>query len=136
MIIADFRRSRWEAKDQMAEVAEAAMHLPFMVAVPKVAYHYGLVILIPMIPVLCYLWRQSHNRIQEVALIMATVGVALSQIQAVALQSLLGTILPHFVPGFGLLLTMIGCTLYQLNTAGLLADPSLDMPRRDGVRTL
>jgi len=114
MVIADYRRHKWKQGSNLEQLAEVMMYFPFMVAIPKVAYHYGLVILIPMIPMFCYLWNQNHNSGAEKTLLIAILGIALSQIQAVALERLFDTILPHFIPGFGLFLVMIGCVLYKL----------------------
>ena len=107
------KRSR---RDVPAQRAAALLYLPFMVAVPRTAFHYGLVLLLPLVPVLCWLWRERTGRGARRALAWLVLGVALSQSQAVALERLFGSVVPHVVPGAGLLLVLVGCTWLKLRT--------------------
>jgi len=116
LFLTDLRRFRCDSPSELELVAAASRYVPFMAAIPRVAYHYELVLLVPLIPVLCYLWEREVEWRARGALVMVTVGVALSQSQAVAAEQLLATILPHFVPGFGLLLAMVGSVVYSVVT--------------------
>jgi hypothetical protein len=109
---ADYVKSR--RRDAAGELAATVMYFPFMMALPQRAYHYGLVILLPMIPVVCHLWkRHEDSRTRKILLLMA-LGIALSQWQAVALAQLVGNLVPHCIPGVGLLAVMVGCTWYKV----------------------
>lgn len=85
-----------------------------MVAVPQLAYHYELVCLLPLLPVISWLWKNSTSPVQKKLLIFITTGIALSQFQAIAAEKLFGAVHPHFIPGFGLFIVMIGVTIYKL----------------------
>ena len=90
--------------------ASLAMYFPFMVAVPQLAYHYELVVLIALVPVVCYLWQEATTRVQRTLLGAIVVGIILSQVQAVALKKLTGSLDPHYIPGFGLLIVILAIT--------------------------
>ncbi|MFC1805568.1 glycosyltransferase family 87 protein [Planctomycetota bacterium] len=103
-----------DRRDETDETASTLLYFPFMVAMPQQAYHYSLVVLIPLIPAVCYYWhRQRAPRSRRILLLIA-VGIALSQWQAVALSTLVGNIVPHVIPGAGLLLVLLGVTWYKV----------------------
>ena len=81
--------------------ASVLMYLPFMVAVPQLSYQYGLVCILPMLPVVSWFWENTVSPAAKIILAFSTVGIALSQFQAVAAEKLIGTVHPHFIPGFG-----------------------------------
>ena len=93
----------------------AMMYFPFMVALPLTVYHYELVILLVLIPPVCSLWQQADSKKSKLYLLMITLGIALGQWQAIVLYELTGNEHAYRIPGFGLLLVMIGCTLFKLN---------------------
>jgi hypothetical protein len=82
-------------------------YFPFMVAVPRLAYHYELVNLLALIPVATWGWSRSPNDAGRRVLLAIAVGVALSQFQAVAAEKLIGSSYPHFIPGLGLFIAML-----------------------------
>jgi len=94
--------------------ASVSMYLPFMVAVPQLTYHYELVVILPMLPVVSWLWKNAVWPAERILLTFITVGIALSQFQAVAAGKLIGTVHPHFLPGFGLFMVVVGVTIYRL----------------------
>jgi hypothetical protein len=96
--------------------AGVALYFPFMVAMPKLAYHYELVFLLALVPVVGWFWANATRRRERAILALLVVGIALSQFQAVAAEKLLGVVHPHFVPGFGLLLVMIGVVALKWTT--------------------
>jgi len=102
-----------ERRGDTAWAVHTLLYFPFMVAMPQQAYHYSLVVLLPLIPAVGWLWSRDGARARRVLLLMA-VGIALSQVQAVAFSHLVGNIIPHVVPGIGLLLVMVGATWYKL----------------------
>jgi hypothetical protein len=92
----------------------AFLYFPFMVAMPRVAYHYEFVILLVLLPCLDYLWENVSSRRESYVLALITLGVALTQWQAVALYRLTNSIVFHSIPGIGLLLVMAGIVLYKI----------------------
>lgn len=112
MAVADFKRKR--SADKREFHACALFYFPFMVAIPKVSYHYELVVLLALIPCVCYLWPRSKDRWTTGALMLITLGIAVSQMQATALEKLTGNGAFYSIPGFGLLLAMVGCAGYRL----------------------
>ena len=92
----------------------ALMYFPFMVALPELTFHYSLVVLLPLIPAVAFLWgRRPGPRATRILLLVA-IGIALSQSQAEAFARLAGNVVPHSLPGLGLLATLVGCTWYKV----------------------
>jgi len=108
-----WRDARQRDLDPRQLCAAVALYFPFMVAVPQLAYHYELVWLLGLIPVVCWLWASAEGRAQRLVLCVVTCGIALSQFPAVAAQQVLGVHTPQFVPGFGLLLVMLGVVAFK-----------------------
>lgn len=94
--------------------ASVMMYIPFMVAVPQLAYHYELICVLPMLPVVSWLWHRTIWPLEKIILTFITIGIALSQFQAVAAEKLIGAVYPHFIPGFGLFMVIIGVTIYKM----------------------
>ena len=116
MIVADYKIfKKYNTLDYGTEISSIMMYFPFMVAVPKVAFQYELVILFPLVPMLCFLWQKHNNPMSQKIVLLFIIGIAMSQIQAVALQKLFNPKyeFPHFFPGFGLFLVMISCIVYK-----------------------
>ncbi len=128
---ADFTRTcHFEQRECYASML---MYLPFMVAVPQLAYHYELICVLPIIAVISWLWQKSEQGAEKILLGLAAVGIALSQFQAVAAEKLLGAVAPHFLPGFGLFLVMVCVTLHKVVFSANLLSKGLQMlilPRR------
>jgi hypothetical protein len=117
MAVADFQiRRKNKQLDKEIEIALMMMYLPFMIAVPKVVFQYSLVLLLLLIPAVCTLTQKFRNSLPKSLLWLFIGGLALSQIQAHALQQLfkLSGSLPHFFPGFGLFIVMIGCVAFKV----------------------
>jgi hypothetical protein len=93
----------------------AMMYFPFMVAIPPTVYHYELVILLVLIPLACSLWRQANSKKSKLYAFLITLGIGLGQWQAIVLYELTQNAHAYRIPGFGLLLVMIGCTLFKFN---------------------
>jgi hypothetical protein len=87
--------------------ARVLLYVPFMVAVPQLAYHYELVCVLALVPVLSWWWRGADSPAKRRWLCLMAVGVALSQFQAVAMDTLFKTNKLQVVPGAGLLLVII-----------------------------
>ena len=88
--------------------SSVVLYFPFMVAVPQLAYHYELVNLLALIPVVTWGWLQASSAADRRALAVMTVGIGLSQFHAVAAEKVVGSVYPHFVPGLGLLVVLLG----------------------------
>jgi len=118
MAVADFNiRKKNNMMDGKIETALTMMYLPFMIAVPRVSFQYNLVLMIFLIPVVCFLMHTLSGAMPKTILWLFIAGIFLTQIQAHSLQALL---IPdraayfHFFPGFGLFLIMIGCVSFKL----------------------
>jgi hypothetical protein len=111
LILTDYKLMRSPPLRQ--QMGNALLYFPFMVALPKSVYHYEFVVLIPLLPVLDYLWKETVSPSQRKALWLIALGLALSQWQAVALHILTDNIIAYYIPGFGLLLMMAGIGAYK-----------------------
>jgi len=109
---ADWRaRRRGSTEDLLVSLS---MYLPFMVAVPAVVFHYEFVVLLPLIPLSCRLWRERADGRERWAPMLIAVGVAMSQSQAYAMERLAGVMAPRCIPGVGLVLVMVGCMWHKM----------------------
>ncbi len=115
-------------------VATAALYVPFMIAWPRLSYPYAFVVCAILIPATCHLWQENANRIQNVILVVLTVGIFLSQAQAFALYNLTQSELAYAVPGLGLLILMAGITLYKLLAWRLSIHPHVATDQPTGNR--
>lgn len=88
-------------------------YFPFMVAIPQLSYHYTLVCLLVIIPITSKLIRNSKLPVEKGIIYTIIFGIIISQFHAVAAGKIFNSILPHFIPGFGLLVVMIGLTVYK-----------------------
>jgi len=96
------------------KIIYALMYFPFMVAFPRTVFHYSFIILIALLPCLDYLWGTASSKSKRHALIIISLGIALSQWQAVALYVLTKNVISNYIPGIGLLLSMMGISWYKL----------------------
>jgi hypothetical protein len=93
---------------------KATMYLPFMVAMPQLAYHYELVCLLALIPVLCWYWNRCSTPAQRTVVIGTSIGIVTSQFPAVTMTTLTQRGLWHFVPGLGLFIVLIGVVALRI----------------------
>jgi hypothetical protein len=117
MAVADYKiRKIYGTLDANLEITLMVMYLPFMIAIPKTVFQYDLVILILLIPALCFLTQILKKPMPQPVFWLFSVGIALSQIQAHSLQNLFQPKCDvcHFFPAFGLFLVMIGCVAFKL----------------------
>jgi hypothetical protein len=99
----------------------AVWYIPFMIALPRTAYHYEFVALLLLIPALCAAWEETDassasrkNRAQRLVLGTMIFGIMLSQQYAVSLEHMFATINVHVIPGAGLMLVLITSTSYSV----------------------
>jgi hypothetical protein len=111
LFIADYKLSSNASSKQF--LVNALLYFPFMVALPKSVYHYEFVVLIPLLPVLDYLWKRTVLPSERIIIWIIVIGVALSQWQSVALYTLTNNMIAYYIPGFGLLLVMTGISAYK-----------------------
>ncbi len=109
MIVADYKLSKIEQLD----ISSYIMYLPFMIALPQLVYHYSLIICLILIPTVCYLWKINENKKQRLFIFLISIGVGLTQWQAIATYNLTDNLLSHAIPGLGLLLIIISATIYK-----------------------
>ena len=115
MVIADLKiRSIHKTIAREHELVLTLMYLPFMIAVPETSYHYNLVLLILLIPVLCYLSR-SHYALPRLIIWLLAGGFFLTQLPVHILQELFKTngAFFYFFPSLGLFLVMVGCVVFK-----------------------
>lgn len=101
------------------ELSSYIMYLPFMVALPQIVYHYSLIICLILIPTMCHLWKISENRLQRIIILVISIGVALTQWQAIATYYLTDNVLSHVIPGLGLFIIMVGIAIFKIYTLRL-----------------
>jgi hypothetical protein len=97
--------------------ALALTYFPFMVAVPALVYHYEFVLLLALIPLVGRWWQASADARVRRALLGLTLGLAFTQWQTYALEPLVGSQLPQFVPGFGLLAVIISLVILKFRAS-------------------
>ena len=102
------------------------LYFPLMVAIPQTVYHYEFVLLIPLLPVLSFLWRDKLSTFQQFCLGLMAAGIALSQWHAIALYAITNNMLAQYIPGFGLLLVIIGIFIYKFLSLRELRSNSYD----------
>lgn len=98
---------------QREHFSNALLYFPLMVAIPQTVYHYEFVLLIPLLPVLSFLWKDRLSAFQQYCLVLMAVGIALSQWHAIALYAITDNMLVQYIPGFGLLLVIIGIFIFR-----------------------
>jgi len=111
MIWIDFKQPSSAGEEE--QLINLLFYLPFMVALPRLVYHYEFVVLLPLIPALDFISRKALSRRAKYSIALVTLGMALSQWQAIALYSLTKNMLAHYIPGVGLLLIMTGISIYK-----------------------
>lgn len=117
MALSDYTvRKKNNVLDRNIETALVLMYAPFMIAIPKVTFPYCLVILILLIPAVCALMHRLKEAMSAAVFWLLTGGIALSQFQAQAFETLLNPrfFSLHFLSAFGLLLVMIGCVAFKV----------------------
>jgi hypothetical protein len=90
-------------------------YLPFLIAIPPLSYHYALVALLLLIPLLCRWWEGAITKGARVAVLLAAVGIALAQAPSLAFSLVVGSVYPQVVNGAGLLLVMVSTVLLRRN---------------------
>ena len=111
MFYSDYKRVSDDTR--RGALANALLYLPFMAAIPQLVYHYEFVILLPLVPVIGYLWSQGASPFGKLCLLLTGIGISLSQMQAVALFRLTGNMLAQYIPGLGLVLILFGVSFYK-----------------------
>ena len=107
-------------------LAAFVFYIPFMLAVPQLAYHYELVCVLAMLPAVCYLWAGAATPSEKRILSALAVGLILTQFHTYAVGQLLVesrgayrcshdplVCLPRWLPGFGLFLVLTSCVAYK-----------------------
>lgn len=115
LVIKDFRSSK---KNDVALTYAIALYIPFMIAVPKLAYLYEYVLLIPLMWAIFTKEHWSNSMKYSSAIILAFILVNLNTITA---EKLLETDRYHFLPSLGLfILTIMAILSFNNLVAGQL----------------
>ncbi len=109
MVYADFKLG----KNHREEIATYTLYLPFMLALPQTVYHYSFITLLILIPTICYLWQNAPKRPK--ILILMTIGLCLTQWQAVASFFLTQNVFAYAIPGLGLVMLMLSISIYKFD---------------------
>lgn len=110
VLVVDYKLS----KVNRFEVSSYTMYLPFMIALPQLVYHYSLIICLILIPTMCHLWKISENRLQRIIIFAISIGIAMTQWQAIATYNLTDNMLSHVIPGLGLLIIMVSVAIFKI----------------------
>ena len=116
MVLADVKiRKNCGAIGNEAEICLTLMYFPFMIAIPGTSFHYNLVLLLLLVPALCFLVRAVHTPVPFLIIWAIAVGIFLSQMQVRIIQNLIDEQgnFAYFFPGFGLFMVMIGCVVFK-----------------------
>ena len=113
-------------------IAALVLYIPFMLAVPQLAWHYELVCVLVMLPAVSYLWINAVHPSEKRILALMTIGLILTQFHAFAVEDLLnkawgsgvcerawlssGACVANWVPGLGLFLVMLCAVAYKVLT--------------------
>jgi len=101
-------------KDQKEGILPFTLYIPFMMALPQTVYHYSFIVLLMLIPTICFLWQVTPKRSLMISFMM--IGLCMTQWQAIATSLLTQNVFSHAIPGLGLLLLMVSVTIYKLET--------------------
>lgn len=116
MVIADVKiRKNCGVIGNDAVICFTLMYFPFMIAIPGVSFYYNLVLLILLVPALCFMVRAVHTPVPPFIMWAIAGGIFLSQMQVSIIQNLIdgqGSFF-YFFPGFGLFMVMTGCVLFK-----------------------
>jgi hypothetical protein len=113
-ILSDLESSSSAGPDK--SLVKSILYVPFMLAVPKLAYDYQLVMILALAPAAHWMWKhelKEHAMKGVVVMGMAT-GFALTQFQVLLYQEMFHSAAPHFLPSFGLLLIILSSTVYKM----------------------
>ena len=102
------------SKTETYKIHDYMMYLPFMIALPQNVYHYSFVICLILIPAICHLWNKAEDRTHKAAILVISIGIAISQLQAIAIYHLTDNILSQAIPGIGLFIIMSGIVLFKI----------------------
>jgi hypothetical protein len=117
MAILDFRFPRTLPLD--SELAWVTMYIPFMIAIPQLVYPYEDILLIAFLPILCHFWLRTKDAWGRGLLLMMASGIALTQLQIIVMNRLLGAGRCDPLPGFGVFLLLLGCVGYKYHSLRL-----------------
>ncbi len=106
-------------KANKLDFSSYTMYLPFMIAVPQVVFHYSFIICLMLIPTMCYLWKISEGKLQRTFIFIISIGIALTQWQAIATYHLTSNIVSEAIPGIGLLIIMMGIAIFKIHALHL-----------------
>ncbi|MCP4125203.1 MAG: DUF2029 domain-containing protein [Bacteroidetes bacterium] len=102
LIVINFSK---RVREKMKTMQAIVLYIPFMIAIPKLAYIYEYILLIPMYLIL--LGNRSIISNRKINLLMVTAFIAVN-LNTIVLEKLFLTDRYHFIPGMGLLILMIG----------------------------
>lgn len=102
------------SKVNKLQISSYTMYLPFMIALPQLVYHYSLIICLILIPTMCHLWKINKNRLQKIIILAISIGIAMTQWQAIATYNLTDSMLSHIIPGLGLFIIMVSIAIFKI----------------------
>ena len=112
MLYADYKLSNRTTERE--KLSDMLLYFPFMVAIPQLVYHYEFVVVILLLPVLNFMWKDTLSKQKKYCLVLVAIGVSLSQWQAIALYLVTGNMIAHYIPGFGLMIAILGISVYKI----------------------
>ena len=116
LLLTDYKLGRANKLD----FSSYTMYLPFMIAAPQVVFHYSFIICLMLIPTMCYLWKISESKLQKIFIFIISIGIALTQWQAIATYHLTFNIASEVIPGLGLLIIMTGIAIFKIHMSAAL----------------
>jgi hypothetical protein len=117
MILLDVRMPR--AVPAEIETASIILYFPLMIAIPQTAYQYEGILLIALLPVLCFAWMRTRDKVSRALLLGIALGISLTQLLTVPLNRLLGEGRFDMIASFGLLVILLASVGYKFRLSRL-----------------
>lgn len=99
--------------DERASLLRLYLYVPFLIAMPKLSFHYSLVLLLPL--GFALLWARLEARSSRTRRVVDAMlaGVLLSQFPSPAFQQIWNVPAAARIPGLGLLIVLLGALAYR-----------------------
>jgi hypothetical protein len=111
--------------DDSSWLLRLSLYAPFLIAMPKLSFHYGLVLFLPLCFALLWARVEARDARTRRVIDVMLVGVFLSQFPSPAAAQLSGVPTAAAIPGVGLLIVLLGAVAYRLaDSRAVIARPN------------
>ena len=99
--------------DDRALLLRLYLYMPFLIAMPKLSFHYGLVLFLPLTFALVWARLAARTARARRVVDVMLVGALLSQFPSPAFQQIWNVPAAARIPGLGLLIVLLGALAYR-----------------------